>query len=476
MHAAALLLWASASAPTLAGGSGGKAAPSDGLLNFTTAAGRQMSDAQALQEVRRGWQLQTPLAARDDDVRAEIRRRAPTRRPGPYRQAPRLRPEPSSGCGRDSAAPESGAYNLTVTDPILGSIERKYHLHVPERYDPDPLAPTPLVVDFHAWGWSSEDHLEITGMDTLADQRTVIVVYPEGHDDVVCEFCDEGSYSWNACGTTLWRESALGPTCQWEEDPDIPSACYPCHTSCQMTSRGCNTNPEECNTTAAGCDSSTCVDDSLFVAQLLDHLEATLCVDRRRVHMTGMSNGAIMNYEVATGQGNAALARRFASMAPAAGAPLMGFNFAPHAPIALMDIRGSLDNTVPANISNGWPAPWLPGEVVPGPNNSTLSADGFYYTTIDNITAAWGPTLGCEGPQAARHYPTRFDGISDFYCIAPEGPCSVEGGAGGEEVSVPLVRCYHPGGHTWPWRILMLIGENYYAELVYDFFEEHPRP
>jgi poly(3-hydroxybutyrate) depolymerase len=180
-----------------------------------------------------------------------------------------------------------------------------------------------------------------------------------------------------------------------------------------------------------------------------------------------MSNGAIMNYELATGPGHASLAARIASMAPAAGAPLMGFNFPPHTAISLMDIRGALDNTVPANVSNGWPAPWFPGQVEPGPHNSSLSGDGFFYTPIDNITAAWRGVLGCDN--ALAHYPTRFDGIEGFHCVSPHGAC---GGAGKPD----LVRCYHTGGHTWPWRLRMLNGDNFFAELVFEFFAAHPRP
>jgi|EP01047_Picozoa_sp_COSAG01_P013973 hypothetical protein len=75
----------------------------------------------------------------------------------------------------------------------------------------------------------------------------------------------------------------------------------------------------------------------------------------------------------------------------------MGFNNPPHGlGISLLDIRGVLDNTVPANVSNGWPAPWLPGQVTPGPHNSSLSGDGFYYTPIDNITATFGSALHCQ--------------------------------------------------------------------------------
>ena len=285
----------------------------------------------------------------------------------------------SPGCGRPP--PASGVYTLPVVDPVLGPISRTYHLHVPEHYAPERRHM--LVFDFHPWGWSAADQKEANGMDQIADERHAIVVHPEGLDDTPAE---DGSFSWNACGATTWRQSALGPTCQWATDPSVPNAGYPCHRSCQIL-HGCE---DEDN--AAVCDCASCVDDAGFVLALLERMEELLCVDPLRIHATGYSNGAIMSYEAATGN-NTALARRFASIAPAAGAPLMGFASgpAPGGAVAVMDMRGWVDNTCPANVSNGWPSPWLPGQGQPGPHGSALSNDGFYYSTLDNVRT-WLPS------------------------------------------------------------------------------------
>lgn len=271
----------------------------------------------------------------------------------------------SPGCGQQP--PSSGVYEMPYDDPVLGGVRRTYHLHVPRGYDPTRLHP--LVFDFHPWGWSALEQRETNGLDRVADLRSAIVVYPEGLDDTPEA---DGSFSWNACGATTWRDSALGPTCQWATDPSIPPAGYPCHRSCRYL-HGCEANDTE----AAACDCASCADDDGFVLQLLERLEAQLCVDPMRIHASGYSNGAIMAYEAATGR-NTALAHRLASIAPAAGAPLMGFAAGPpsQGAVALLDMRGVLDNTCPANVSNGWPSPWRPGE--PGPHNSALSGDGFY--------------------------------------------------------------------------------------------------
>jgi hypothetical protein len=47
---------------------------------------------------------------------------------------------------------------------------------VPERYDP--ATATPLIFDFHPWGWGAIDVYELNGMKEVADERTAIVVRP----------------------------------------------------------------------------------------------------------------------------------------------------------------------------------------------------------------------------------------------------------------------------------------------------------
>ena len=51
---------------------------------------------------------------------------------------------------------------------------------------------------------------------------------------------------------------------------------------------GCDERSEYGGT---GCDCSSCTDDAGFTLAVLEHLESELCIDRRRIHATGMSNG-----------------------------------------------------------------------------------------------------------------------------------------------------------------------------------------
>ena len=82
----------------------------------------------------------------------------------------------------------------------------------------------------------------------------------------------------------------------------------------------------------------------------------------------------------------------------------------PKVGLPVLDLHGAADTTVPANVS--------------------LSADGYYYTTTHEIfhgtaqsPGGWMRANGCKGE--ATHWPTKWDGKDDFYCIR-EGEC--EGG------------------------------------------------
>merc|ERR1740130_1268446 len=76
--------------------------------------------------------------------------------------------------------------------------------------------------------------------------------------------------------------------------------------------------------------------------------------------------------------------------------------------------------------------------------------------------AAWGPANLCSGQPF--HYPTPYDGDTDFWCFASEGQCAA-----------PTVRCSFRGGHTWPFGSGGNNREKY-ARLVWDFFRQNPLP
>jgi polyhydroxybutyrate depolymerase len=80
--------------------------------------------------------------------------------------------------------------------------------------------------------------------------------------------------------------------------------------------------------------------DVTFLTQLLDHLEATLCVDTAKIFSVGMSNGAQMSSLLAC-----RIPKRIAGIAPIAG---VEFNEpCPGAPVPLIAFHGTADPFVP---------------------------------------------------------------------------------------------------------------------------------
>ena len=96
---------------------------------------------------------------------------------------------------------------------------------------------------------------------------------------------------------------------------------YP-QQSCSRSANGCDpTN---------GCNSASCMADRQFIKDLIANLQSELCIDRRHVHLTGMSAGAIMAYQVAKD-----LAPEVASIVPVSGLPFFGYNRQPSSPISV---------------------------------------------------------------------------------------------------------------------------------------------
>jgi polyhydroxybutyrate depolymerase len=135
--------------------------------------------------------------------------------------------------------------------------ERSYLVHVPAKYGGK--QPTPVVLAFHGGGSNAEQMVRFCGLNEKADKEGFLAVYPSGTGRF------ERMLTWNAgncCGYAMQNK----------------------------------------------------VDDVAFTRALLDDLAEVANVDPKRVYATGMSNGAIMCYRLAS-----QLSDRIAAIAPVAG-------------------------------------------------------------------------------------------------------------------------------------------------------------
>ncbi|MBI5500012.1 MAG: prolyl oligopeptidase family serine peptidase [Deltaproteobacteria bacterium] len=157
-------------------------------------------------------------------------------------------------------------------------VPRGYIVHVPDAYDPG--TPAALVLNMHGFMSANWQQVLFSDMNTTADREGFVVVYPDGV-----------ASSWNA-------------------------------GSC-------------CGTAAA-----TGVDDVGFLRAVVGEVSARLCIDRRRVYATGMSNGGYMSHRL-----GCEAADLFAAVAPVSGA--MGIvDCAPSRPVPLIAFHGLQDMLV----------------------------------------------------------------------------------------------------------------------------------
>ena len=151
------------------------------------------------------------------------------------------------------------------------------------------------------------------------------------------------------------------------------------------------------------------VDDVAFTGDLIDHLEDTLCVDARRVHATGKSNGGGFTEILAC-----RMPDRIAAIAPVAGAYYRAGEppCEPGRPVPALFVHGTADATIPytGDADRGLPA-------------------------VPDKVAEWADRNGCHAEPATRRIEPdvtvqRFEG------------CARGGQAGHVAVD--------GGGHTWP--------------------------
>ncbi|HEX6818626.1 MAG TPA: PHB depolymerase family esterase [Ktedonobacterales bacterium] len=237
---------------------------------------------------------------------------------------------PTAGCQARTTPRRGASVSLSMA---VGSLTRDYRLHVPQSYRSN--APTPLVLAFHGHGTSAAPFERITRLSQMADKRDFLVVYPQGLVG------PDGLVGWNT------------------DRAQDPSA-----------------------------------DDVGFVSALVTHLEATLCVDTRRIYATGFSNGGGLVEMLAC-----QLSDRLAAFAPVAGdymAQPGGCH--PSRAVSLLEIHGTADPIIPYEGSPvlGYPdiGAWL---------QDWATRDG---CTADPTTSSTGPGVIVERWSACRNAST----------------------------------------------------------------------
>lgn len=267
-----------------------------------------------------------------------------------------------------------------------GGAARSFQLHIPHRADP--TLPVAVVLALHSAAMDGEGMRRFSGLDATSDVAGFVVAYPNGSG--------AGSFrTWNVGGL------AKGS-----------------------------------------------VDDVAYLTAVLDDIAGCLPVDARRVYATGMSNGAMMCYRLASERSD-----RIAAIAPVAGTMTVEGQ-RPTRPVPVIHFHGTEDRFVPYE----------------GPAAGTPRWIGFH--SVERTILAWSQANGCPRSPRVERLPDLFeDGtVVDRWTYGP----------GREDAAVVLYRI-QGGGHTWPGRRppLPLLGRSTRDvsanERIWAFFLEHPR-
>lgn len=203
--------------------------------------------------------------------------------------------------------------------------------------DYDGETPLPLVMLFHGFALAGRSMLDYSALGTVADREGFLLVAPTG----------------------------TGDPHRWNSTP------------------------------------GTGVDDVLFVNDLLDELERTLCVDTERVFATGYSNGGGMSMR---------LACEMPERVRAAGLVAAVFQrCAPDTPLIAFH----------------------------GTEDALVSFEAGPFPSIRDSVAGWASALACASPPAVERPSDHIERVAYSGC----------GGATGERVQLYVIE---GGGHTWP--------------------------
>lgn len=276
--------------------------------------------------------------------------------------------------------------------PVDGR-DRNYLIHVPKSYDA--TKPTPVVLVFHGGGSNAAQTAQFTGMNEKSDEAGFLAVYPNGTGRL------EQFLTWNA-----------GNCCGHAQNQKV--------------------------------------DDVAFVRALLDDFGGVANVDKRRVFATGISNGAMISYRLASD-----LSNRIAAIAPVGG-PMGTESCSPQRPVPVMHFHGTDDKFAP---------------FAGGIGEKSLSRTRFL--SVEHSISAWVKANGCQTEPGVTEEAQK---IKDGTRVIRK---TYGGGRNGSEVVLFII---DGGGHTWPGQkpLLNFLGPstgNISAnDLMWEFFRKHPMP
>lgn len=201
--------------------------------------------------------------------------------------------------------------------------DRPFTVHTPPGYDES--KPAPLLLVLHGYALEAKVQSLYFGLDAVTDPRGMLYVAPDGTKN------DEGKAFWNAT-----------------------SAC------------------------CAPPDSD--VDDSAYLAAVIEQVRSDYAIDDRRIFVLGHSNGGFMAYRLACDH-----ADLIAGIVSLEGAMAEDpWRCDPSEPVSVVEIHGTADTVIRYE----------------GGRNDDADPDSPVYPSAEQSVAAWAEFNGCDAPVA----------------------------------------------------------------------------
>ena len=270
---------------------------------------------------------------------------------------------------------------------------RSYLVHVPDGAPPNDHR-WPLVLAFHGSGTNAAMMSEFSQLNEKADREGFVVVYPNGTGR-----------------TSAARSFHAGNCCGYAKQQRV--------------------------------------DDIGFIASLLDRLEQQLRIAPGQVFATGMSNGAVMCYELASH-----LADRVSAIAPVAG-PMGSATCTPSQPVSVCHFHGTVDAYAPFEGGRG---------------RRSISKTNFF--SVPHSIEQWVHANGCIAEPTTESLPCPVSDGTQVHC---------ERYTAGRQNTEVVLYTIEGGGHTWPGApsSLRILGKNTANlnanDVMWDFFQRHAR-
>lgn len=203
--------------------------------------------------------------------------------------------------------------------------------------------------------------------------------------------------------------------------------------------------------------------DMRFIGDLLDEAERTLCIDTRRVFVSGLSNGAFMTSAVACAYGD-----RIAAVAPVAGVTADITGCTPARAVPVVSFHGTADGFVAYDGGMGKAAANLPS-----PDGKGKIGDNPEFMTrlkrksVPEQMDMWAKRNACMTPAKQE---TIASDVTRLFYACPAG------------ADVELYRITD-GGHAWPGsafskQIENVVGRTTFSidanAVMWEFFTAHP--